>query len=89
MQNLAEDERQFIKDCIDQGKHLPDDYRFRLFKNPMKAELIWPGKSLDVCKAELPFQTIEHVDAPRLNDAPYAAPTWGSGSSGTLEPFVD
>ena len=71
MLDLNDEERQFIKECLDRREPIPDNYRFRLFKNPLKSELIWPGKTLEVCKAELPFQTIEHIDAPRLNSAPH------------------
>jgi len=71
MLDLNDEERQFIKECLDRREPIPDNYRFRLFKNQLKSELIWPGKTLEVCKAELPFQTIEHIDAPRLNSAPH------------------
>ncbi len=29
-------------------------------------ELVWNGKSRDVCTAILPFQTLEHIDEPRV-----------------------
>lgn len=71
MSDLTREEIETIKGLIDQGKYLPDEFRCKLFKNPLKAELIWPGKTLEVCKAELPFQVIEHIDAPRLNEPKY------------------
>ena len=30
-----------------------------------EVELIWNGKTRDVCTAILPFQTLEHIDEPR------------------------
>jgi hypothetical protein len=82
MCDLTHDEIRTIKELIDQGKDLPEEFRFKLFKQPLKAELIWPGKTLDVCKAELPFQVIEHIDAPRLNEPDYRP--YGDGWSNKL-----
>ena len=67
MLDLTPEDIQKISGYLKQNKPLPNEYRFKLFENPPKAELIWPGKSLEICKAELPFQTIEHIDAPILN----------------------
>ncbi|HAT1811093.1 TPA: site-specific DNA-methyltransferase [Legionella pneumophila] len=64
---LTEDELKEIVDFLKKGESLPDEYRFRLFNNCNKSELIWPGKNKNICKAELPFQTIEHIDTPKLN----------------------
>jgi len=36
--NLSEAEKAEIKALIDRGEPLPDDYRFRLFREPRKAE---------------------------------------------------
>ena len=30
-----------------------------------EVELVWKGKSRDVCTAILPFQTLEHINEPR------------------------
>ena len=62
---LSDEERTLIKGLIDRGEPLPDDYRFRLFKEPREAELIWPGKTRDVTNVVLPFQVIEQIDEPR------------------------
>jgi DNA modification methylase len=63
---LTPEERDLIKDFIDRGEPLPDDYRFRLFREPREAELIWPGKTHEVTQAVLPFQSIEQIDEPRM-----------------------
>ena len=44
---------------------LPERYRFLLFEDKREVELVWNGKSRDVCTAILPFQTLEHIDEPR------------------------
>ncbi|HAU2394708.1 TPA: site-specific DNA-methyltransferase, partial [Legionella pneumophila] len=64
---LSDDELGNIVDLLKKGEALPEDYRFRLFASCHKSELIWPGKNNNICKAELPFQAIEHIDTPKLN----------------------
>ena len=71
--NLSEAEKAEIKALIDRGEPLPDDYRFRLFREPREAELIWQGKTRDVTNAVLPFQVIEQIDEPRSEADGYAA----------------
>jgi DNA modification methylase len=44
---------------------LPDKYRFLLFEDKREVELVWNGKSSEVCNIVLPFQVIEQVDEPR------------------------
>lgn len=65
MINLTDNERRDIIKLIEEGKNLPDEYRFKLFDNNQKVELIWEGKTNEVSNVVLPFQTIEHVDEPR------------------------
>ena len=36
-----------------------------LFEDKREVELVWNGKTNEVCNIVLPFQTIEHVDEPR------------------------
>ena len=62
---LTETERRDIIKLIEQGKPLPERYRFLLFEDKREVELVWNGKSRDVCTAILPFQTLEHIDEPR------------------------
>ena len=54
---------------IQQGKPLPEQYRFILFEDKREVELVWNGKSREVCTTVLPFQSLEHVDEPR-HEAP-------------------
>ncbi|MEI6573239.1 MAG: site-specific DNA-methyltransferase [Alphaproteobacteria bacterium] len=67
--DLTAEEKAHLKSLIDRGEPLPDDYRFRLFKEPRETELIWPGKTHEVTNAILPFQVIEQIDEPRAEIA--------------------
>lgn len=62
---LTEAEQQEIRRYLDANKPLPDKYRFLLFEDKREVELVWNGKTNQVCNLVLPFQTIEHVDEPR------------------------
>ncbi len=62
------EKRDLIK-CIEQGKPLPEKYRFLLFEDKREVELVWNGKTREVCTAILPFQTLEHIDEPRKEKA--------------------
>ena len=44
---------------------MPEKYRFILFEDKREVELVWNGKTADVCTTVLPFQTLEHIDEPR------------------------
>lgn len=63
---LRADEIREILSLLEEGKTLPDEYRFKLFDNNRKVELIWEGKTNEVFNVVLPFQTIERIDEPRL-----------------------
>ncbi len=65
MAHLTEQEQQEIIRFMEAGKPLPDKYRFLLFEGKREVELVWNGKSNEVCNVVLPFQTIEQVDEPR------------------------
>ena len=65
MQRLTEQEQQEIIRFIETGKPLPDKYRFLLFDDKREVELVWNGKTSEVCNIVLPFQVIEQVDEPR------------------------
>ena len=58
------DKRDLIR-LIEQGKPLPERFRFLLFEDKREVELVWNGKTREVCTAVLPFQTLEHIDEPR------------------------
>ncbi len=66
--NLTDHEIRDITRLLQQGKPLPDQYRFLLFEDKREVELVWNGKTNDVCNVVLPFQTIEQVDEPRSED---------------------
>ena len=62
---LTEQEQQEIIRFIEAGKPLPNKYRFLLFEDKREVELVWNGKTSEVCNIVLPFQVIEQVDEPR------------------------
>jgi adenine-specific DNA-methyltransferase len=62
---LPDNEIRDITKLLEEGKPLPDKYRFMLFGDDREIELVWNGKSQEVTNVVLPFQTIEHVDEPR------------------------
>ena len=63
--DLSEAEQRDLVTLMRQGKALPEKYRFILFEDKREVELVWNGKTRDVCTTVLPFQTLEHVDEPR------------------------
>ena len=65
MPRLTEQEQQEILRFIEADKPLPDKYRFLLFEDKREVELVWNGKTSEVCNIVLPFQVIEQVDEPR------------------------
>ncbi|MGE4073692.1 MAG: DNA methyltransferase [Lysobacterales bacterium] len=62
---LTDAEKRDLTQLIQAGKPLPDKYRFILFEDKREVELVWNGKTADVCTTVLPFQTLEHIDEPR------------------------
>ncbi len=68
MARLTEQEQQEIARFIEADKPLPDKYRFLLFEEKREVELVWNGKTGEVCDVVLPFQTIERVDQPRAEN---------------------
>ena len=62
---LTENEIRDINKYLEAGKPLPDKFRFLLFEDKREVELIWNGKTSEICNVVLPFQTIEQVDEPR------------------------
>lgn len=65
MSRLTDQEKQEILRYMEEDKPLPDKYRFLLFEDKREVELVWNGKSNEVCNVVLPFQTIEQIDEPR------------------------
>ena len=64
MPRLTDQEKQEIIRFMEEDKPLPDKYRFLLFEDKREVELVWNGKTGEVCNVVLPFQTIEQVDEP-------------------------
>ena len=67
--DLSDQEKRDLVQLIQAGKPLPEKYRFLLFDDKREVELVWAGKTRDVCTAVLPFQTLEHIDEPRKEAA--------------------
>ncbi len=65
MPRLTEQEQQEIIRYLEADKPMPDKYRFLLFGDKREVELVWNGKTSEVCNIVLPFQVIEQVDEPR------------------------
>lgn len=61
---LPNEIRDIVK-LLEDGKPLPDEYRFKLFGDKREVELVWNGKTNEITDVVLPFQTIEQIDEPR------------------------
>jgi len=62
---LTDNEIRDITKHLEAEKPLPEKYRFLLFEEKREVELVWNGKTNEVCNIVLPFQVIEQVDEPR------------------------
>lgn len=62
---ITDAEKRDLIQLIQEGKALPEKYRFVLFEDKREVELVWNGKTRDVCTTVLPFQSLEHIDEPR------------------------
>ncbi|KKK95530.1 hypothetical protein LCGC14_2671880, partial [marine sediment metagenome] len=82
MPRLTEQEQQEIIRFLEANKPLPDKFRFLLFEEKREVELVWNGKSSEVCNIVLPFQVIEQVDdkAMKLVDGESSLGTGGMAS---------
>lgn len=65
---LSDHEIRDINKYLEEGKPLPDKYRFSLFEDKREVELVWNGKTNEVTNITLPFQVIEQVDEPRAEN---------------------
>ena len=65
MPRLTEQEQQEVVRFIEADRPLPEKYRFLLFEDKREVELVWNGKTSEICNIVLPFQVIEQVDEPR------------------------
>ena len=62
---LTDNEIRDVTKYLEEGKPLPEKYRFLLFQPNREVELIWNEKTNETTQVVLPFQTIEQVDEPR------------------------
>ncbi len=69
--NLSDSEKRDICKLIEEGKDLPEKYRFLLFEDTKQVELKWNGKTDSVTNIVLPFQIIEQIDEPRTENLQY------------------
>ena len=76
MPRLTEQEQQEIIRFLEADKPLPDKYRFLLFEDKREVELVWNGKTNEVCNIVLPFQSIELVDEPRAEKPDETTYNW-------------
>lgn len=65
---LSDSEKRDICNLIEQGKNIPEKYRFLLFDESKQIELKWNGKTDEISNVVLPFQIIEKIDEPRTED---------------------
>ena len=62
---LTDNEKRDVTKYVQQGKPLPEKYRFLLFDDDREVELVWNGKTQEVYNLVQPVHTIEHIDEPR------------------------
>ena len=63
--DISDAEIRDLSRLLRERKPLPEKYRFILFGDKREVELVWNGKTPEVCSTVLPFQAIEQVDEPR------------------------
>ncbi len=89
---ITASQKREISRLLDENKPLPAKYRFLLFDNKDAAELVWDGKTNEVCDIVLPFQTIEQVDEPReesrIQQSPFLFDTSGRQLSGWTNKLI-
>ena len=56
--DLTDAEKRDLTQLIAQGRPLPEKYRFILFEDKREVELVWNGKTREVCTTVLPFQSL-------------------------------
>lgn len=66
---LPDNEIRDITRYLEEGKPLPEKYRFLLFEEKQEVELVWNEKTNEITNLVLPFQVIEQVDEPRAERA--------------------
>ena len=82
--NLTDNEKRDITKLIEEGKNLPEKYRFLLFDESKQVELTWNGKSEEITNVVLPFQIIEQIDEPRNEEIKMAQGSFNFASGRQL-----
>ncbi len=77
---LTDNEKRDVVRLIEEGKNIPEKYRFLLFEETKQVELNWNGKSDEVTNIDLPFQIIEQIDEPRTERVKLAQGSLFGGS---------
>ena len=77
---LTHNEKRDVVRLIEEGKNIPEKYRFLLFEETKQVELNWNGKSDEVTNIDLPFQIIEQIDEPRTEKVKLAQGSLFGGS---------
>ena len=80
---LTDNEKRDVVNLIEEGKSLPEKYRFLLFDESNQVELNWNGKTDKVTNVVLPFQIIEHIDEPRTENVEQASFDFSSSGQKT------
>ena len=62
---ITDNEKRDIIRSIEEGKDLPEKFKYLLFKDAQKVEINWEDKKSELTNICLPFQTIAHIDEPR------------------------
>ncbi len=83
--DLSETEKRELIKLIEAGKPLPERYRFMLFEDKREVELVWNGKSRDVCTAILPFDVgaVTRAEARAYGRLPLSRHSYPRGSGTT------
>lgn len=91
MPRLNPQEHQEVIRHLEAGTPLPEKYRFLLFAGKREAELVWSGKTDAVCDVVLPFQTIERVSDPWVEDlaGPQPEPSGSAPQGGRLTDWTN
>ena len=66
---LSKKERELLANLIVEGRRIPARYAPSVLESGKDLELVWLGKSDFVDRSVLPFQSIEQIDEPRLDDS--------------------
>ena len=86
---LTDNEKRDVVKLIEQGKVLPEKYRFLLFEESKQVELTWNGKSDETTNVVLPFQIIEQIDEPRNEQIKMAQSSFEFGSGRQIKGWTN